>query len=358
MLEQRGDLEVHVREAQEEALRQLGETRAVVHTQTDAITHEAREALEQTAEASLVAAVQAAATGGTSLDADAEANLLKRVSGGRVEKHQAYSASVTDAFHAAALEQAEQPTQDESAREECRARARAFWSPQQFGRDANGNPVAGKEAVFNASREARKAVVSSKGVDVEQRRKSPAARRDVKANREKARTAAQTAALQMPAMSSIHLSQLSTAVIHMNMQAQAAATVHGAAHHQAAHEQSMDEGVPSASNTKPGGMIGYLASYPIRNAQTKRDKEAKRQAKVQKAKSKVQGQQNPMLSQLGATPRGSGARRQENPMLSAPLSGGCPTCGMLAGFQCSCRLHDREFIPGNDASSDDDMGID
>ena len=363
MLEQQSDLEAHVREAQEEALRQLEESRNVVHTQADAITREARDALEKTTEASLAAVVQSAASTGTRLDTDAGAKLLKRVSGGRVEKPQAYSASVTDALHAAALEQAEQPTQDESAREECHARARAFWSPEQFGRDANGNPVSGKEAAFSASREARKAVVSSKGVDAptpapapEQRRKSAAARRDVKANREKARTDAQTAAMQASAMSSIHLSQLSTAVIHMNMQAQAAGTtVIGASHDQAAHDQSTDEGVPSARNLQPGGMIGYMASYPIRNAQTKRDKEKKRQAKVQKAKNSSQGQQNPMLSQLGTPPRGSGAKRQQNPMLSAPPSGGCPTCGMPAGFQCSCRLHSQ---PGNDASSDDDMGID
>ena len=125
MLEQQSDLEAHVREAQEEALRQLEESRNVVHTQADAITREARDALEKTTEASLAAVVQSAASTGTRLDTDAGAKLLKRVSGERVEKPQAYSASVTDALHAAALEQAAQPTQDESAREECHARARA-----------------------------------------------------------------------------------------------------------------------------------------------------------------------------------------------------------------------------------------
>eukprot|EP01043_Picozoa_sp_COSAG02_P083654 COSAG02_NODE_21630_length_781_cov_0.545455_2_plen_120_part_01 len=107
-----------------------------------------------------------------------------------------------DGRHAAALKHAEQTTQGGES-----SGSGGFWNHQQFGRDANGNPVAGKQSTFNASREARKAVSSSQVEAAapepapEQRRKSSAASRDVKATREKARIAAQTAATRTPTMS-------------------------------------------------------------------------------------------------------------------------------------------------------------
>ncbi len=130
----------------------------------------------------------------------------------------------------------------------------------------------------------------------------------------------------MPGMSAEQLSQLSSAVIHMNMQAQAAgAPAQDAVHQRASEDQAVDADAPAAAN--PGGFIGYVASYPLRSAQTKKNKEAKKHAKMQKAKAQaslmsgnrtLQQQGGGIRAQLGTPPPGSGARRQQNPMLSMP----------------------------------------
>jgi hypothetical protein len=247
-------------------------------------------------------------------------------------------ATVADAFHTAALESAEQHKQGV-------ARTGDFWSHEQFGRDADGNPVAGKESSFNASREARKATAprgdSASPAPSSQQKKSSG--RDVKAARERERTAKQTAATQMPAMamSAEQRSQLASAVIHMNMQAHTpGAAAEGAVQQQVGRVQ------PPAAPAS-GGLIGYMASYPLRNAQTKKQKANKQQAKRQSKMSMTSGTRtlqqkasglHVQMSALGTPPRGTGATRQQNPMLSSPLM--------------SMSLSP----PGGD--DDDDMGID
>jgi hypothetical protein len=331
LVAQRAELQAQIHEAQEDALRQLAEAKELVHEQVDVAKHEAQETLEVAADAVLSEAAVAAAEGADR----AEARLLERATGARIER---YSGAATDAFHTAALESAEQHKQGV-------ARTGDFWSHEQFGRDADGNPVAGKESSFNASREARKATAprgdSASPAPSSQQKKSSG--RDVKAARERERTAKQTAATQMPAMamSAEQRSQLASAVIHMNMQAHTpGAAAEGAVQQQVGRVQ------PPAAPAS-GGLIGYMASYPLRNAQTKKQKANKQQAKRQSKMSMTSGTRtlqqkasglHVQMSALGTPPRGTGATRQQNPMLSSPLM--------------SMSLSP----PGGD--DDDDMGID
>lgn len=347
MLEQRDDLEAHIREAQEEALRQLEDSQHLLHEEVDSVQQEATEALEGSAGTSLAEVAQAASSraGSTTLDAQAEARLLERALGQRAGQPGVSSTSISDVFDEAALKRAEHQKQDGEG-------GRGFWAPQQFGRDADGNPVAGRQTSFDASREARKAVASPAAAGLQ--RKSPAVSRDVKATREKARTAAQTAATRMPAsaMSAEQRSQLASAVIQMNMQSQAMPTgvesmsknAEKVDRQQAADVRLAD---PAGAVAAHGGLIGYMASYPMRNAQTKRSKAHKQQAKMQRAKAKssqlsgsrtLQQKGGGIQTQLGTPPSilgplRSGGTRHQNPMLSmTPLS-----------------------QPGDE---DDDMGID
>lgn len=360
MIAQWADLQEQVHEAQEEAFRQIAQAEEIgheAHEQVDHAKHAAEKKLEH--DAGIVAG-----------PADAKLHLERTAgTGAAVPAQMAYSQSVSDAFNQAASDRFSGGAGGEAGtkvqQQADKGGMESFWSARTFGRDADGNPVAGgTDTPFDASREVQKAKAGKAAKAPKGKKK---AQLDPSAERRQNVVGSRSRTMDTPveAMNAEQRSQLISATIYTNMRAdttggfapsasehmlgargpgidRAAPVPAGEAYTGSMKQQTrISAAVKSAQEgttapAMPGSLIGHLASYPMRNAQTKKGKLKKKHQKMSVSNGsrtlRNQGQG------LGAPPRRGGGARQQNPMLQSPLQS--------------------PLLGGGGGGGDDDLGID